>query len=653
MEQEEGGKKRLFTHVEPPKEGESKPAGRLFTHVTQPKMVEDKPVERLFSPVDTAEEVKRREEKAGHPVMIPQKGASSIENTGQVPAIVGQPVAEKVTAEVVVETTERRNFELTLKKNICKIVDTRHGERMDWCYEWEIHIGGNTISAVATAAEVSKMSWVKRATRGMAIFKSGPQKLSFDEYVSHLLLQSSAETYTVYATNGWKKVNGIPTYVYNDGNVGEKFKNVSGDVRYRFEYCKKAVGTPEIFNSVVGMLNICDDKKVSLPLFLFNHVGVLTSLFEESGNPVKFMLAVIGETNSRKTAMTLCMTKLFNRKEIQKPEVTFSSTEGGIEKEIGSHPDSVLVIDDFMPADTKTKQAELDRKLEKVTRLYGDRKEIERMTDFAKNPNAGYYPIKGVGIITGEHIHGVPSSLTRHLILPVTAKTVQNKVLSLYQKDWKILTTHVYDFIAWVTEYYAWCVRFLADRIGVLRQAKNISEIPRYVEMYAVLSATAEIFLAYGMSRGFLEQKEGNAICGEWQAIILQVIRENERLLKKKYWGEALREVCCAVYESGEIEALPKEEQSNYGDRIFADAEYLYIRLDVFLERTKSYFRLWGVEWANFSKQAVLNEMERLNLIETKGKAEGKRTLKLPGSKKNKQRFLYIRLKKILESEAK
>ncbi|MBA2214171.1 hypothetical protein [Sellimonas intestinalis] len=667
--QEREGKKRLFTRIEPQKTGESKPAGRLFspvkpqsvvesksagrlfTHVTPQKMVEDKPTERLFSHVDTAEEVKRREEKAGHSVTVPPKIVSHTQNTGQVPATVGQSAAEKVTAEVVVETTERRNFELRLKKIIRKMVDTRHGEREDWYYEWEIYIGGDMVSTVVTAEEVSKMSWVKKATRGMAIFKPGSQKLSFDEYVSHLLQQSSAETYTVYTTNGWKKVNGMPTYVYNDGNVGEKFQNVSGDGRYRFEYCIEAVGTSEIFNNVVGMLDICDDKKVSLPLFLFNHVGVLTSLFEESGNPVKFMLAVIGETNSRKTAMTLCMTKLFNRKEIQKPEVTFSSTEGGIEKEIGSHPDSVLVIDDFMPADTKTKQAELDKKLEKVTRLYGDRKEIERMMDFAKNPNAGYYPIRGIGIITGEHIHGVPSSLTRHLILPVTTKTVQNKVLSLYQKDWKILTTHVYDFIAWVTEYYVWCVKFLSERIGGLRQAENISEIPRYVEMYAVLSATAEIFLTYGISRGFLEEKSVNVLLGEWQAIILQVIRENERLLKTKHWGEALREVCRAIYESGETETLPTEEQPNYGDQIFMDASYLYIRLDTFLERTRSYFRLWGVEWANFSKQAVLNEMERLNLIETKGKTEGKRTLKLPGSKRNKQRFLYIRLEKILERE--
>lgn len=59
---------------------------------------------------------------------------------------------------------------------------------------------------------------------------------------------------------------------------------------------------------------------------------------------------------------------------------------------------------------------------------------------------------------------------------------------------------------------------------------------------------------------------------GEWQAIILQMVRENERMLKKKHLGEALREVCRAIYESGEIEALPTKEQPNYGDRIFVDA---------------------------------------------------------------------------------
>ena len=651
-------KQRLFSHVDTDKNTppEETPGRRLFSHVEAGKCtaVEEAPRKRLFSHVEPT----KKPEEVQEPILLENDIAQNqtataissqpIKPNCPVTACASEKTSTTVKGEMIVESAEsQQNFDLVLKKIIKKISDTRLGEKAVWEYEWEIYMRGGKITEVRVSAEdVSKFKWVKDASRGTAIYKN--KEKPFDEYVSELILNSTVEMEVIYSTNGWKKLNGIPVYIYDSGNIGEKIKGIKGNGEFQFKYSKEEVGTKDIFDKVLNMLEICSDHKITLPLFLFAHVGVLTTLFEESGNPVKFMLAVIGETNSRKTSLVLCMTKIFNRQTIQEPEVTFSSTEGGLEKAIGTHPDCVLTIDDFMPAATRAKQAELDKKLEKITRMYGDRKGIERMTDFARNPNAGYYPVRGVGIITGEHIHGVKSSLTRHLILDIKDDSVENKMLRYYQRNWKILTTHIYDFIAWITEKYWQTVEHISTRMDCYRTEK-ISKYPRYTEMYGVLCVTAEIFLTYAKDRGFLEEEQIPDLFMEWQGIILQVIRGNEKALKMKDWSEILREVCRAIYESGEVEPLPTEEQINYGERIFADSEYLYVRLDVLLEKVKNCLRLWGIEWANFSKYAVLNELEAKGLIETRGKAEGKRTLKLPGSKKNKQRFLYIRLDKILK----
>ena len=653
-------KRRLFSRVDTDKNTtpEEMPGRRLFSHVDAEKCtaVEEVPKKRLFSHVEPSDEAEKMAEATESEkkqvqnqteMLIPNQSSMS---SCPVTACVSEKTSTAVKGEVIVESAEsHQNFDLILKKIIKKISDTRLGEKAAWEYEWDIYMRVGKIKEVRVSAEdVSKFKWVRDASRGTAIYKN--KEKTFDEYISELILNSSVEWEVIYSTNGWKKLNGIPVYVYDSGNIGEKIKGIRGNGEMHFEYCEEAVGTEYIFTEAVKMLGICDDKRITLPIFLFTHAGILTTLFEESGNPVKFMLAVIGETNSRKTSLALCMTKIFNRQAIQEPEVTFSSTEGGLEKAIGTHPDCVLTIDDFMPAATRAKQAELDKKLEKITRMYGDRKGIERMTDFARNPNAGYYPVRGVGIITGEHIHGVKSSLTRHLILDIEEKSVRNKILSHYQKNWKILTTHLYDFVAWVTGNYWQTVEHISQKMDFYRAGK-VSKYPRYTEMYGVLCVTAEIFLEYAKKRGFLDEEQFPNLFTEWQGIILQVIRGNEKALKMKDWSEILREVCRAIYESGEVEPLPTEEQINYGERIFTDSEYLYVRLDVLLEKVKNCLRLWGVEWANFSKYAVLNELEAKGLIETRGKSEGKRTLKLPGSKINKQRFLYIRIEKILKEE--
>ncbi len=644
-------KRRLFSQVDTDKNitPEEMIGRRLFSHVDAGKCtaVEQVPRKRLFSRVESTilSENDIAQNRAATVI-----SSQPIKPSCPVTACASEDTNTAVKGTTIVESAEgQQNFDLVLKKIIKKISYTRFGEKEAWEYEWDIYMRGRKITEFSISAEdVSKFKWVKDASRGTAIYKN--KEKPFDEYISQLILNSTVEMEVVYSTNGWKKVNGAPVYIYDKGNIGDKIGGIKGNGDFRFKYCKETVGTEDIFDKVLKMLEICSDHKITLPLFLFAHVGVLTTLFEESGNPVKFMLAVIGETNSRKTSLALCMTKIFNRKAIQEPEVTFSSTEGGLEKAIGTHPDCVLTIDDFMPAATRTKQAELDKKLEKITRMYGDRKGIERMTDFAQNPNAGYYPVRGVGIITGEHIHGVKSSLTRHLILDIKDDSVKNEILRYYQRNWKILTTHLYDFIAWITENYWQTGEHISTKMDYYRTEK-ISKYPRYTEMYGVLCVTAEILLTYAKDRGFLEEEQTSDLFMEWQGIILQVIRGNEKALKTNDFGEILGDVCKAIYESGEIEPLPAEEQPNYAGRIFADSRYLYVRLEVFLEKAKSYLRLWGIEWANFSKYAVLNELEAKGLIETRGKAEGKRTLKLPGSKKNKQRFLYIRLVNILKNE--
>lgn len=329
-----------------------------------------------------------------------------------------QPTA--VTNGLVDNSQDWKNFELRLLQTICKRYDTQDGEQSVIFYRFQIQIEYEFFDAVVKTDEVGNIKWLKCATHGKAFVRKSKSEISFDEYVSNVIIKSNVREQTQYFTNGWKLTkSGTWMYVLGDGCIGNLCPDICGNPKSVFEYDKEKVGSKEVFREALGMLNMSMDKTLTVPLFIFTHAGVLTRFFEEAGHPIKFLMAVIGETNSRKTSLSLCMTKLFNRKEIQLPEITFNSTEGGIEKKIGLNPDTVLVIDDFMPAQTKAKQRILDTKLEKIVRMYGERKSVERMTDFAKNPNAGYYPIRNIAVITGEQISGVQSSLTRSLILRI------------------------------------------------------------------------------------------------------------------------------------------------------------------------------------------------------------------------------------------
>ena len=635
--------KRLFEHVET----ESLIPKRLFEHVETEPLIP----KRLFEHV---EDTNRTEseildvsgffggEKATFQSSEPSK-INTLPGECSKPLKAVETVKAGDSSSIVTGTIscDGRNFDLQLFEIIKKIYDSPDGEQAKISYRFKIWMRKNTFEATVDAAEVANFKWVRCASGGMAIIRRGENQMPFDEYVSEVISESQPQVRIVYNSNGWKKIEGKAVYVYDAGTIGNIFPNISGNKKHTFEFDAERIGTPEVFHQTMGMLDICEDKKLTLPLLIAAHMGGLTTLFEEAGFPLKFVISVIGATNSRKTSLSLCMTKTFNRRQITKPEVNFNATEGGIEKAISQNSDAVVVIDDFMPASTKTKQRVLDTKLEKVLRMYGDREGIERMTDFARNPGAGYYPVRGMGIITGEHIRGVQSSLLRTLVLKINQDSVENANLTYHQRNFKVLNSHLYDFLAYVTENYSDIIWFISQQAETYRR-KEFFQFPRHKEMYAELMTTVDVMLRYFKERNFMNYEECGEKYAEWERIIRQVIKENEEDLNRKDWGEILKDVCVAIEECGAM-PLPKTEKKDYGNSVFEDEKHFYIRLEPFLKRMKELLKIWNIELPDLSKTEILNKLEEVDLIETKGKVEGKRTLKLPGSKLNRQVFLYIK----------
>lgn len=208
------------------------------------------------------------------------------------------------------------------------------------------------------------------------------------------------------------------------------------------------------------------------------------------------------------------------------------------------------------------------------------------------------------------------------------------------------MNTHIYDFIQFIAMNQKRVMQFISRKVEEYRRESKF-EVPRYSEMYAILMTVTEIFISYASERQFISEAEGRAIYMAWNNSVLQVIERNMSELKEKNLMGNISQVLQSLIENGRTYPLPKEEQRNYGNLIFEDEDYIYIRMDTLLKEMRSYSALWGYEVPNITKQMILNELENAEMIETRGKSEGKRTLKLPESKVNGQRFLYVRKDKI------
>lgn len=187
--------------------------------------------------------------------------------------------------------------------------------------------------------------------------------------------------------------------------------------------------------------------------------------------------------------MALAMTQFLklNRTNIDTPTVSFEATISGIESYFSEYPDAVLIVDDYRPANSRAEENLLRQKLERVTRVYGDHNSIKRMSAFS-GVKTDYVP-ENMCIITGEIAGGgSASSLSRIIKVMTDRRQCNNEVLSYYQQNMWILSTHMYDFISYVTDNGIQIVEYIRERLPIMRNKyKNVFSAERYCDAYIIM----------------------------------------------------------------------------------------------------------------------------------------------------------------------
>lgn len=246
----------------------------------------------------------------------------------------------------------------------------------------------------------------------------------------------------------------------------------------------------QAFFCAVKLLTLAD-MTVTLPMFLFSHIGVMFSLFEEAGFAPKFLLNIVGHTGSLKTSVSKIFFKILedNRGEIAS---TFNDTATAMEIKMGNTYDDVLLVDDFRPSSNKNETIRMRNSLEKLVRYFGDGVGKSR-----GNPmltlNKEFRP-HGVCAMTGEYLYGVPSSLLRMLIIHINADTFNKDLLKIYQERPLLFPTHIRFFIDYVRDNYDSIVNYIKTNFDTRRNmysAQNWES--RLVQTATWLDLTANI----------------------------------------------------------------------------------------------------------------------------------------------------------------
>ena len=540
------------------------------------------------------------------------------------------------------------NFSLQLVGTVDEITELADRCIMRKTYKFRISMRHRNYEAKVSANELEKFAWVRAATNGRAFCREKKDYAEFGVHIHEIIERDieNAEKMTVFKTPGWKTfADGQLGYVVDKGIIGTDIQNIWADTDLHFQTDVKR----NILDSIkgfMGMQGICKKKEISCYLMTVVNKSVISTLFEKAGFPDKNITVLLGTTNTLKTSTALVFSKIFNAQETFSPELTFSSTQAGIETYVSKYADALLFVDDFMPASDRGKQSELNGKLELLCRLYGDRTSKKRMTVFSGRDVE--YPVRGSCMITAEHLTGVESSKTRMTCLNFERGDVNKEILAFYQNNSLILPTYLGHFITFITQRVPQTISYIREKVPEYRKQMNF-KIARYNETAAQLMVMVDVMFDYWGKSGFLsnagEQKK------VWQNDLLSIISKNDRQMERVDVVHLILQALVEEMQSNSLKVKPVDQITpSDATKIYFDDTFIYIPQNELYLLTKAFCKRYEIPFYLQPKMIAgkLKEQDVLSCLENaKGHMESARKLKQ--GRGITQRFLYLKKAKISE----
>lgn len=550
------------------------------------------------------------------------------------------------------------NFNIQLKGVQVTIKDTETGEQEKRSYRINLivtKLNGKECPFTTTVEDfkIKTTEWLRKATGSLAHIPADKyEKEIFVNMVQKCIETEGVPVEIEYPNAGWRKIPNLGwRYVFKEGIIGDLKRDVhTAGNSYSLNVNWSEIGKRQIFSSAIKMTELCKHKAVSTTLVLYMHASLLTTLFEIAGYPLCFVYIIQGVTNSRKTSIVTAVGKIFDREKLIADAEFATATSCGIEKTASLYRDAPVLIDDFKPGATLAQQREMERKLDELIRLYGNRVSKKRMNDYSPKGNEKFFPVGGGCILTAEILTGVSSTLTRAFVTEIDRNDVKNDLLEYYQNQRWILPTHIYDFLLWVTEKFVHIVDFIRQRFPILRRQCDFS-YNRYSEMFATFYLTAELLGKYAVDRGFWNRENACDFERAVEKYLLGILYANQINMRMRDKGRQILEVLEIAVESGQIIPVELNERtSSQKYDCYEDENYIYIRFQVLKQFADRHLNMMNKTSGIYSDDELFMFLENLDVLEIE-EHDGRRnrSRKLPIQRGNALRYIYIKKKKMHE----
>lgn len=425
----------------------------------------------------------------------------------------------------------------------------------------------------------------------------------FKQYCSEVYEYSNINSFDeyVYLNAGWHNSNGIWHYYSGNGvNCLSKLKLAD----------KIMFPKIDLAEWVGGLLELADHK-IMLPLLIHFHLGYTLKLFEDAGYYEQYILAIIGESGSKKTSLARVMFNLFGGEEIN-----FTSTDRAIELELENRQDSVMVLDDLSSGSDKN----LTKKFENILRQLGD--SIGRKKSVNNGKEQEQVNTRCAVVLTAESdIDALSkSSKLRTLAVHMYSDSLDLNKLSEYQreihyskvnKNFSKFEQYITLYIRFLEKYYQFIVNELVEYRYIFTENFTFD---RQATIFKILAGQAKIILRFWNYCELLFEIDIEKVYKKWCEDLKEIVQMNEqRGLKVEPHLLFLQ----AIIQGAISENLIAKDKTDYAQNNdfyigYLKNEYLFLNLDAAYKYSCDYYKNQSL---NFCRQNIVDKLYHCGVI--------------------------------------
>ena len=401
---------------------------------------------------------------------------------------------------------------------------------------------GDILSTVRLAAkDFQSMTWIADALGAKARVFPGKY---FKEHAHAAIQDLSPDTERrhTYTHTGWRYIDGDWCYLHGAGAItasgmrkdlsvalGAKFE------RYRLPIPPSGLDAQDALKASLDLRKLGPDAVMLYPLSCA-YLAPLRELLRTA--PPDFVLWLVGRTGSYKSeyaALTLAHFGDFTRLTLP---MTFETTGNGLERILHTPKDSLLVIDDYHPADSRREADAMAQVASRLLRGMGNMASRQRMKRDTTMQDE--LPPRCVALATGELLPNGHSNNARMFLValpplnPEESETYGAQ-LTKPQQHSGLYAQAMAAYLQWIAQQWTRLATYLPARYAELRQeAAKAGCHAREPGQVAYLQLAWETFTACAVEHGALTVPERNSILATTRAKFLDAVEEHAAVLQRE-----------------------------------------------------------------------------------------------------------------------